>query len=174
MTSTFNGVFSFFLSRCIHTLVLTKFPLSLFNPLSCQYLTTPISISNDSLRFPFFNGESLAVAFLFVFGCSKRWPAIFAALVLVLQWFPLFHCYILIRMNILVRTLQGSYLVLTYLCFCVRYSLNQGPFKTLFWIQTFPFLLSLLAQFLVSKESLWFAFCQCCYYSNTPNSVHNK
>ena len=66
MTSNFNEVFSFFLNRCIHKLVLTKFPLPLFNPLSCQYLTTPISISSDSLRFPFFDGESSAVAFLCV------------------------------------------------------------------------------------------------------------
>ena len=40
-----------FLNRGFHAFVLTKFPLSLFNTLSCPYLTTAISISNDSLTF---------------------------------------------------------------------------------------------------------------------------
>ena len=44
------GVF-LFLNRVFHSFVLTKFPLSLFNTLPCPYLTTVISISNDSLTF---------------------------------------------------------------------------------------------------------------------------
>ena len=37
-----------FLNRGFHAFVLRKFPLSLFNTLSCPYLTTAISIPNDS------------------------------------------------------------------------------------------------------------------------------
>ena len=40
-----------FLNRGFHAFVLTKFPLYLLNFLSCPYLTTPISIFNDSLTF---------------------------------------------------------------------------------------------------------------------------
>ena len=38
-----------FSEQSFHAIVLTKFSLSLFNILSCPYLTTTISISNDSL-----------------------------------------------------------------------------------------------------------------------------
>ena len=37
-----------FLNRGFHAFVLTKFPLSLFHTLLCQYLTIAISISSDS------------------------------------------------------------------------------------------------------------------------------
>ena len=40
-----------FLNRVFHAFVLTKFPLSLFNTLSSQYLTTAISVSNNCLTF---------------------------------------------------------------------------------------------------------------------------
>ena len=43
--------FHFFFNRGFHAFVLKKLPLSLLNTLSCQYLTTTISISNDSLTF---------------------------------------------------------------------------------------------------------------------------
>ena len=69
-----------FWNRGFHAFVLTKFPLSLFNSLSCPYLTTTISISNDSLnlqqfppfqRFtiiiPVFHGESFGVFNLSLF-----------------------------------------------------------------------------------------------------------
>ena len=42
----------------------------------------------------------------------------------------LFHHYILTRMNILIGTFQGRYLLLTYLCFCIKYSLSWGPFES--------------------------------------------
>ena len=34
-------------------------------------------------------------------------------------------------MNISIRTLQPGYLLLSYLCFCMKYFLNLGPFETL-------------------------------------------
>ena len=37
----FQGSFSIFLNKRFHAIVLTKFPLSLFNTLPCPYLTTP-------------------------------------------------------------------------------------------------------------------------------------
>ena len=39
--------------------------------------------------------------------------------------------YLNVCMNILIRTLQGSYLLLTYLCFSIKYSLSQGSFEML-------------------------------------------
>ena len=40
-----------FLNKDFHEFVLTKFSLSLFNTLSCPYMTTAILISKDSLTF---------------------------------------------------------------------------------------------------------------------------
>ena len=34
-------------------------------------------------------------------------------------------------MNISIRTLQRCYFLLSYLCFCIKYFLNLGPFETL-------------------------------------------
>ena len=106
---------------------MTKFPLSLFNTLSCQCFTIAISIYNDSLTFP---PWCLPLSET-VLGCnqSKRPCRFFVCSValedsqlrlilscrcsidLVIISF-LVHHHTLIRMNILIRTLQGGSLVL--------------------------------------------------------------
>ena len=70
---------------------------------------------------PIFHGESfgvspveMAMLFLCVFSCSREWPITFDAFLLVLYWSP----------NDFLGLLQGSYLVSTYLCFCIKYSLS--------------------------------------------------
>ena len=51
---------------------------------------------------------------------SYLWCFLVGAL-LIYWWYSfLLHHYILTRMNILIRTLQGSYLVLTYPCFYIK------------------------------------------------------
>ena len=118
------------LNRDFHAVVLTKFPLSLFNTLSCPYFTTDRHANFQrffyfSIIVTTFNGENVevqpvetAVELLCMFGYSRVWPATFDALLLVIYWYTyyffLFHHYILTCMNILIRALQRSYLILTY------------------------------------------------------------
>ena len=95
----------------------------------------------NSKRFPHFSiivpilyGENfgvqpveMAVAFFCVFGCSRGLPDTMDALLLVLFWSTndfLFFFTIIYwpTLNILIRTLQGSHLVLTYLCFYIIFT----------------------------------------------------
>ena len=52
------------------------------------------------------------------------WRFLVGALLIYLSFSFLFHNYILTRMNIFICTLQGSYLVLTYPCFYIKYYLS--------------------------------------------------
>ena len=67
LIQNFNAVFN----ESFQAFVSTKFPLSLFSTLSCSYLTTAISTSNDFLTF--------LSQYLFLlerfFGCNQsKWP----------------------------------------------------------------------------------------------------
>ena len=83
-----------YLNRGFHIFVLTNFPLCLFSTLFCPYLTNAISYFNDFLPFLSRNlflwrkfwglTVEIAVTFLCVFGCSRRWPVTFDTILLLI------------------------------------------------------------------------------------------
>ena len=90
----FQGSVSIFLNKRFHAIVLTKFPLSLFNTLPCPYLTTPYqfpTIPSLSYCNTYFSWRKFGVlqveidvAFLCVFCYSRGWPVTFDDFLLVL------------------------------------------------------------------------------------------
>ena len=129
-----------FLSRGFHAFVLTKFALSLLSTLSCPYLKL-ISISNDSLTFQskylFFMervwgvtiqiGSGISLCIPWHSGCSRD-----DQLHLILScWCSIDLLMIFFFVSPLYTdphehtcTIHGSYLVLTYPCFYIKYSLS--------------------------------------------------
>ena len=135
MTTNFNGAF-LFAWRNVSMHCLSKAPIVSFQHFILSIPTyRHINVQwfpHFSILVPIFNWDSfgmqpveMAVTFLCVFGCLRRWPITFDALLLMLlwrtlllmfcSWFSLFHHNILTSMEILICTLQGDYLVLIYL-----------------------------------------------------------
>ena len=143
MTSNFNVVFSFFWTevsthlsqQSSHCLCLTPYLVHTWLP-PCQFLMIPLpSYNNTYFSWREFWGVTsrnrcsipLCVRLLQRM-TSYLWYFLAGAL-FIYWWFSfLFHHYILTRINILFLALQGSYLVLAYPCFYIKYSLSvKGP-----------------------------------------------